>query len=137
MNAKQNKTYISCWSRSDFPSLWETVRLWDWPRLTKTDQDGPKEIHWNFASRNTMMLRRLTDLGRIWPLLSLLELLGQENIQYQTFVTKKYFQHPISNPKRKHEVVKYQIQFFYLEKEIQGGMFMMLIKYMHIVRKSR
>ena len=55
----------------------------------ETDQDGPREIHWNFASRNTMMPARLTDWSRIWPLSSLLTLLGglcsreaSENIQF-------------------------------------------------------
>lgn len=91
-------------------------------RIWETDQDGPGEIHWNFASRNTMPAR-LADCGRIWPLPAILKLLAlraaPENFQYQTFVTK-YLELPISNPRRKSQVVKYQIQFFYLEKEIAG-----------------
>ena len=42
-------------------------------RIWETDQDGPGEIHWNFASRNTMPAR-LTGFGRIWPLSTLLGL---------------------------------------------------------------
>lgn len=85
MDAEKNKTWISCWFRSEFLCVcWREYE-------TDQDQDGPREIHWNFASRNTMMPARLTDLTRIWPLLSLPYLhccTVSENIQYQTFVTK-------------------------------------------------
>ena len=68
VGAKQNLHFLVKWTRSDIPCVcW---RLWEF----ETDQDGPREIHWNFASRNTMMPARLTDWSRIWPLSSLLTL---------------------------------------------------------------
>ena len=62
VGAKRNLHFLVKWTRSDIPCVcW---RLWEF----ETDQDRPREIHWNFASRNTMMPARLTDWSRIWPL---------------------------------------------------------------------
>ena len=84
MNAEKNKTWISCWFRSEFLCVFAGENM----RLTKTKTDQGKSIETLQGEtqwcRHAWLTRPGSDLSlpylHCWTV--------SENIQYQTFVTK-------------------------------------------------